>query len=213
MNRKDKSFGLKCVLKKNRVNLIRNLKHEIMKKLAFFLSVVMLLSVSCNNSSKTKTNKTKKNVHKAFVSDKYGFEVDFPGTPDQSKDTYEVNGEKLPMIVFGYGQDDNSYLTVMVFEVPENFKQQSNPLETIKKQVLMSAQNIGLEEVSLKENTYDGLPSVLYIGSTEERHGIIEGIATDKYLYLVAALAEGPNAQEFVNGQGKKFVDSFKLLK
>ncbi len=181
-----------------------------MKRIIFLLSLFVLIGgFSCHNDKKNNTQKPEE-----FVSEKYGFAVKFANKPTKQESVVPTNIGDVTAVAFGDDQGTEAYI-VYVNIYPQDYANQVNASQSIKTQVMETAKNLKLNVIEEKENNYENYPSYYVYGQDPETklYAQIQGIATGNKVYVIAALAQGDNAENILNTKGNEFLNSFRLLK
>ncbi len=187
-----------------------------MKRLLIIFSVVLIASFSFNCN---KTNSSSKSGNKqqtqpkptAYVNNDYNFQVNFLGKPNVQVSKVNTSLGQAEVITFADVQNNLTYL-VSVTVYPEQFANQVNASESVKTQVEETAKGMKLTQVRVEENNISGKPSYYYEGQGDNVYAIMQAIAYQNKVYIVAALAEGPDAKQLATTDGVKFIKSFKLF-
>ena len=180
-----------------------------MKRLSLLLiTLALVLGYGCKNDKKTEQDKPHE-----YVSEKYGFAITFDHEPKKQESVVPTNIGDVTAVAIGDDQGDQAYI-VYVNIYPDKYKDQVNPSESIKKQVLETAKNMNLTVVEEKENNFENKPSYyVYAEDVENNlYAVIQGIASGTHVYVIAALAQGEHGDQVVNTKGEEFIKSFRLL-
>ncbi len=180
-----------------------------MKRLAIILSVLMIFAAGCKQKTGKSTQKQEKTV--SYVNSKYGFQVDFPGTPEVMAAKVNTSLGPADNILFSYKQG-NVFYVVQLTIYPEMFANQVNATKSVQTQVETLAENMNLSEVKSEVNNIEGRPSMYYEGSTSGGYAIFQAIAHKNKVFVVGVMAEGPDAAEQVKQSAARFIKSFKMF-
>lgn len=148
---------------------------------------------------------------KEFTSTEHGFSIQFPGFPDISRETLDIEGRQVPMTTYiKEVNNGNTAFTVGVVNYPTefDFSTEATQKSSLEGSLNGSAQSINGEITASELKTHLGMPAI-----TGTIHGSHQGTEFDYYtlnflrdnsLYQIATVnAAKADFDEFVN--------SFKL--
>ncbi len=182
-----------------------------MKRAIFVLITLTIFVFSCQNSKTSSNKQQTKQAPTAYRNNEYNFEVMFPGKPQSQVSTIKTDLGNVKQVTYSVEQGRITYV-VQVSIYPDKFKNQVNPTEVVKTQVLTLAQNMDLTEQQLLVNNITGKPSIYYEGQAPNGYAIMQAIAWQNKVYIVAALADGQDAKQILQDKGVNFIKSFKLF-